>query len=136
MTKFFMIFAGIFGASALIMDAYGAHGLDLSQLDEDTANYLTALFDTSVRYQLWHALLLGVIALISMHSRSALISMSGVLCILGILLFCGTFYVRVLLPTSNVGLAPVGGGALILSWLCLAFSPLSIKSTKDADVAV
>lgn len=135
MTKFFMICAGIFGASALVMDAYGAHGLDLSQLDDDTATYLTSLYDTSVRYQLWHALLLGIIGVVSWHSKSALITVSGLLCVTGIVLFCGTFYVRVLLPTSTVGLAPIGAAALILSWIVLGLSPLTSRCVSKTSAS-
>lgn len=135
MTKLFIACAGIFGASGLIMDAYGAHGLDLSQLDEDTANYLTTLFDTSVRYQLLHAILLGLIGLAANQFKSKLVSISGVLCIVGIVLFCGTFYIRVLLPTSTIGLGPVGAGCLILSWVCLGLSVLRPSRVEDAGVS-
>lgn len=116
--------AGLNGAVAVSMGAYGAHGFD------DAPEYLARSFNTGVQYHMWHALALIGVAWISDRAgeNSLLAKLSGITFMAGIILFCGTLYVFGLsgdLPMR--GLAPVGGVSLILAWALLALAALRAR---------
>ncbi len=116
------LIAALYGALGVILGAFGAHGLK-GRLTPDQL----VSFETGVRYQLMHALLLLIIAWWMRHAPSAWLAWSAVLVATGILLFSGSIY---LLATRELtGLAwvrvfgpvtPLGGLFLISGWLLLA----------------
>ena len=100
--------AGLNGLVALVMGAIGAHGVqDL---------YLSMLVERASLYQLLHAVLLFVLA--DKSGRAACVSRCALQ--LGIVLFCGSLYLKALLGTPTI-LAPAGGLSLMLGWLAVAF---------------
>ena len=106
--------------SALIgvgMGAFGAHGLKAILSPE-----MLAVYQTGVTYQMWHALGLVNIALISQQvPESKLLSWAGWLMFIGILLFSGSLYLLVLLDLKWLGMiTPLGGVSFIMAWLLIA----------------
>ncbi|REG96473.1 DUF423 domain-containing protein [Flavobacterium aquicola] len=113
--------AAIFGMIAIILGAFGAHGLK---------NVLTAgqlsTFETGVRYQMYHALFLlfiGTTSLINQKLKKTILNLT----IIGVLFFSGSIY---LLATNSLTpidfkaigfITPIGGVFLISAWFVLLF---------------
>jgi uncharacterized membrane protein YgdD (TMEM256/DUF423 family) len=107
--------AGIAGFIAAAMGAFGAHARD--RLPPD----LIGMFETAVRYQMYHALALFAAAWGWTRWRHRAIGAGGVLFLVGIVFFCGSIYLRVFAGVEwATALAPVGGMSLLTGWLCLA----------------
>ena len=106
--------------SALIgvgMGAFGAHGLKATLSPE-----LLSVYQTGVSYQMWHALGLICIALMSQQvSESRLLNWAGYLMFAGILMFSGSLYLLALLNLKWLGMiTPLGGVSFIMAWAFLA----------------
>ena len=102
----------IVGGLAVLIGAFGAHGLDLPDGPRST-------FETASRYHLIHAVALGVIA--ALGSRGP--SWFGWSMIAGIVLFSGSLYWLALGGPRWLGpVTPVGGVLLVVAWSSLAFA--------------
>jgi|TARA_Y100000294_G_scaffold173215_1_gene189012 uncharacterized membrane protein YgdD (TMEM256/DUF423 family) len=117
-TKFFLTAAGVFGASGVLLGAFGAHALrDL--LDEGGGG----TWETAVIYQLVHAVALTGVGLWSGMKPSKIIQIAGVCLIGGVLLFSGSLYVLVLHGPSWLGpVTPLGGVLLTAAWICIGLA--------------
>lgn len=119
MDKKILSAAGFFGTTAIIFGAFGAHFLKQHLSTEHLAS-----FETAVRYQMYHALLLlflGVQNYLSPQNKKTI----ALLTIIGVMLFSGSIY---LLSTSEITkinfksigfVTPIGGTLLIAAWLFL-----------------
>jgi len=106
--------AAFFGASAVILGAFGAHGL-ASQVEPDRL----ASWQTAVQYHLLHSVALLALALAfgrgNLRVRWAAWSFS-----IGIALFSGSIYALVLTDFRWLGpITPIGGLLLIVGWVAL-----------------
>jgi uncharacterized membrane protein YgdD (TMEM256/DUF423 family) len=105
--------AAFFGASAVILGAFGAHGLAKVL----SANGTLAIWQTASQYHLLHS-----VALLILATQSPRFSRSGILFCAGIIIFSGSLYT---LAVSNLKLlgaiTPIGGVCLIIGWILLAF---------------
>lgn len=117
-----LLLATLYGFSGVILGAFGAHGLK-GKLAPD----LLVSFETGVRYQLIHAVLLLVIALWARTVPSALLSWSASLVAAGVVLFSGSIYLLATRDLTGFAWAralgpvtPLGGLLLISGWLVLA----------------
>ena len=119
MNKKILITAAILGAIAVVLGAFGAHGLK-EQLAADSLES----YKTGVHYQMMHALFLGFLSTTNLISIKAK-KIVWLLVIFGVLLFSGSIF---LLSTkavhgidfSGIGfVTPIGGLLLILSWFLL-----------------
>jgi uncharacterized membrane protein YgdD (TMEM256/DUF423 family) len=118
----FLFLSAILGFLAVAAGAFGAHGLE-GRLDAKDL----AIFETAVRYQMFHALaLLGVAILGRIQGEpSAVLSASGWLFFAGVLVFSGSLYLLVLTGPRWLGaITPIGGVALLAGWVCLAVAAL------------
>jgi uncharacterized membrane protein YgdD (TMEM256/DUF423 family) len=112
--KFSAIFC-LFGATAILLGAFGAHGLKNLVTPERFA-----IFETGVRYQMFQSLF-GLF--ISLHyqaspTSTALIKTALLLSIAGMLIFSGSLYLLVIFDKSSLGaITPIGGILLVFSWL-------------------
>lgn len=102
--------------------AFAAHGLG-AILD----NYRLALFETAARYQMYHALALLIVGLLSAMpqiSRHKLKLAAGAF-ILGIILFSGSLYLLALSGLSWLGaVTPLGGILFLGGWLAMLLAAL------------
>lgn len=107
--------AAIFGALAVGIGAFGAHGL--KAILEETGRIET--FETAVKYHFYHSLglfLTGILALVKPDWKG--FSFAAISMILGILIFSGSLYVLSLTGITWLGaITPLGGVAFILGWL-------------------
>jgi uncharacterized membrane protein YgdD (TMEM256/DUF423 family) len=101
--------------------AFGAHLLR-PRLSPDGL----AIFETAVRYQMYHALALLAVALaVGRLGDAPLLMLAGWLFVVGMILFSGSLYVLALSGVKGFGaVAPVGGLALLLGWGALVMMGL------------
>ncbi len=128
MNKKILITASILGVLAVILGAFAAHGLE----NKVSAEAIET-FQTGVRYQMYHALLLLFVA----HSSYLNVSVKRrilYLVIIGVLLFSGSIYglsTNTLTSfdfTSIAFITPIGGLLLILSWIVMLIGFIKIKA--------
>ena len=101
---------------AVALGAFGAHGLK-TRVTPD----LLAIFETGVRYHMYHALALLAVAWLGARGPGRWVTASGWLFLAGIVLFPGSLYMMTLTGARWLGaITPVGGTCFILGWLALA----------------
>jgi uncharacterized membrane protein YgdD (TMEM256/DUF423 family) len=118
--QLFLICASLFGAFAIGAGAFGAH-LMKGKFSSD----ILETFEIAVRYQVYHAIVLLILAgLLAIVSSTALHA-AGLFLIAGTILFSGSLYILVLSGVKAWGaVTPVGGMLLILGWLSILFSAI------------
>jgi uncharacterized membrane protein YgdD (TMEM256/DUF423 family) len=116
--------AAAFGAAAVAIGAFGAHGLKPLLSD-----YQILIFEKGVQYQFYHALaLLAVGILQQKNAAQPWLARAGWLFVAGILGFSGSLYLlacRDLLPFGVAWagpLTPLGGLCFLGGWGALIFS--------------
>ena len=126
MIKTFLVIAALAGFSAVALGAFGAHGLK-GRLSPE----MMAVFQTAVQYHFYHALaLLGVAILMAQQPALPGLATSGVLFLIGLILFSGSLYLLALTGVRWLGaITPIGGVALLIGWLSLGWAGLSLSST-------
>lgn len=112
--------AGVFGALGVAAGAFGAHGLQrLVPLQAMT------IFETGVRYHLFHALaLLGCGVLLELHpERARWLRPAAWGFAAGIVLFPGSLYLLALVGWRWLWpVTPLGGLAWVAAWAALALA--------------
>lgn len=108
--------AAVFGLTAIILGAFGAHALKKALTVEELIT-----FETGVRYQVYHALFLlfvGTTALVTDKAKKTMFWLTTA----GVILFSGSIY---LLATDRLmgielkvlgPITPIGGFLLIMAW--------------------
>lgn len=116
MTNSFALISGsLFLAIGIGAGAFGAHALENTLTPERLDTWKTA-----VDYQMWNALGLLLISLISQNFGIEL-NWSKWLIFSGILIFSGSLYILCLTGISWLGaITPIGGVCLILGWVLIA----------------
>jgi len=106
-------------AIAVMLGAFGAHGLK----NKVTAEQL-AWWHTGVDYHIYHALALVIIGvLMAAQPQLAIPKGSAWALQVGIIIFSGSLYAMTLgAPRWFGAITPIGGTALIVGWLWLAYS--------------
>nr|WP_150960381.1 DUF423 domain-containing protein [Aneurinibacillus sp. XH2] len=124
MQKLFTILGSINALLAVALGAFGAHGL-ASVLDERLLN----VFETGVRYHMYHALgLLAIAALSAKMPNSRSLLWAGRLLFVGIIFFSGSLYVLALSGINKLGMiTPFGGVMFIVGWALVAVSAVKWK---------
>lgn len=113
--KNWIILGAALAALAVILGAFGAHGLKTKV----TPEYL-AIFETGVRYHMYHALGLILIGILGFHFGEELIHLPALFISLGILIFSGSLYILVFTGVGWLGaVTPLGGLAFIAGWVLL-----------------
>jgi len=116
--KNFLLIGSVAAFLAVAIGAFGAHGLR-SRLSPD----MLAVFETGVRYHMYHALALLVTALVMGRMGGALVVCAGWSFTVGIVLFSGSLYLLALTGVTILGaITPIGGLAFLAGWACLAIA--------------
>jgi uncharacterized membrane protein YgdD (TMEM256/DUF423 family) len=114
----FLLVGALAGFIAVALGAFGAHGLRGRLTPE-----MLAVFETGVRYQMYHALAIIATALVMVRGSGRLAAAAGWLFTAGIVLFSGSLYALALSGMTLLGaITPIGGVAFLLGWACLAFA--------------
>jgi len=118
--------AGISGAMAVIIGAFGAHGLT-PHLTDNQIN----TFEIASKYHFYHTLAILVIALFYPHANDKRrINRTAYAFVIGIILFSGSLYLLACKDILQLGsftkiigpITPIGGLAFILGWIMLILS--------------
>lgn len=119
------------GFLAVLLGAFGAHGLKTQLAQASDATIRLQWWETASSYHLMHALALGVVAAASHINPRRGYAVSGICLQLGILLFCGSLYTMTLTGSRSLGMVtPVGGLLFLVGWLALGLATRTIPSAK------
>jgi len=116
MDRLFVTLGALLAGLGVAAGAFGAHGLRQRLSPE-----LLAVFETGVRYQVYHALaLLAVGAVVGRWPGAAT---AGWLFVAGIAIFSGSLFVLALSGVRWLGaITPLGGLCFLLGWGVLAWT--------------
>jgi uncharacterized membrane protein YgdD (TMEM256/DUF423 family) len=118
MERTFALIGSLMALLAVVFGAFGAHALRARLSPEDLT-----IFETGVRYQMYHALALFAVAWAVSRWPSGVTTAAGWLFVLGVLVFSGSLYVLVLSGQRWLGaVTPLGGLAMVCGWGCLAWA--------------
>jgi uncharacterized membrane protein YgdD (TMEM256/DUF423 family) len=128
MNKTILITASVLGLVSIILGAFGAHGLKelISTESQQT-------FETGIRYQMYHAILLlfiGGSSLVPEKTKRIIYYLT----VIGLLFFSGSIYGLATNSLSSfdfkiIGfITPIGGLLLILAWGFLFMNFLKMKA--------
>jgi uncharacterized membrane protein YgdD (TMEM256/DUF423 family) len=118
--RLFLLAGAISGFLGVGAGAFGAHGLRARLTPE-----LLSVFETAVRYQMYHALALIAAGWVASRWPGALAGASGWLFVVGTVVFSGSLYALALTGTRWLGaVTPLGGLCFLAGWLCLAAAAL------------
>jgi uncharacterized membrane protein YgdD (TMEM256/DUF423 family) len=122
MAKTYLLIAALNGFIAVALGAFGAHGLK-QRLSAD----MLAVYQTGVQYHFYHTFALFAVALLMLQmpllniSLSTALRWSGILFVVGIVIFSGSLYVLSITGIRWLGaITPLGGVAFLAGWLWLA----------------
>lgn len=119
MNRKIILIATVLGAIAIVLGAFGAHGLK-SLISPESIT----VFETGVKYQMYHALFLLFLGTTSMVSDKAK-NIILLLVISGVVFFSGSIYflacnVLFSFDFKKIGfITPIGGLLLIGAWVTL-----------------
>jgi len=121
-----LVIGGIYGSLAVIFGAFGAHGLKKFLEPEQLKS-----FETGVKYQMYHALLLiltGIIFPFAGFSQNLM----GWFLIVGVFFFSFSIYGLVLSSVKGRKMAflgpvtPLGGLLLVMGWILFTVNVVAV----------
>lgn len=114
--KLFLILGAANAAVAVMLGAFGAHGLE-GKLSER----MLEVYKTGVQYHMYHAIGLLAVGLVAGKiTGSGQLHWAGWLMFIGIILFSGSLYALSTTGISKLGIiTPFGGVAFIAGWVLL-----------------
>lgn len=127
MQRNLLILGCVLGMLAVILGAFGAHGLKEVLSEESLTSY-----ETGVRYQFYHAFLALIVANSSFFTSKTK-NIVFYMILVGVVLFSGSIYLLSTYALTGVSfrsiafLTPVGGLLLILAWLLLFVNLLKMN---------
>jgi uncharacterized membrane protein YgdD (TMEM256/DUF423 family) len=117
MDRLFFTIGSLSGLIGVALGAFAAHALK-GRLDAG----LLVTFEVGVRYQMYHALALLAVGWAITRWPGTILTTSGWLFVAGTVLFSGSLYALSLTGARWLGaITPIGGFALLVGWICLAW---------------
>ncbi|HEY5915316.1 MAG TPA: DUF423 domain-containing protein [Verrucomicrobiae bacterium] len=114
--------AAVLGALAVILGAFGAHGLK----DLLTQNNTATIWEKAVFYHFIHAVMLFILA-----GRTPFRAGPWLSFLVGILMFSGSLYLMAVTNVRWLGaITPIGGTSLIVGWVWLVIAPVAKAASK------
>lgn len=127
--KSMLLVAALSMLLAIILGAFGAHGLEGKISAEQIESY-----KTGVLYHLVHSLAILILGLLGLVLKGFPVQWTFRLMLIGLLLFSGSIYLLTTsdltgLPVSFLGpVTPIGGTMLIVAWGLLAWNLFNYRS--------
>jgi uncharacterized membrane protein YgdD (TMEM256/DUF423 family) len=116
----FLLLGAVASFLGVTLGAFGAHGLRGRLTPE-----MVAVFETAVRYHIYHSLALLLVSVVMGRMSGWLIQTAGWCFVAGIVLFSGSLYALALSGATILGaITPIGGLAFLAGWACLAFAAI------------
>lgn len=129
MNKPILLKGAILGAIAVVLGALGAHALKNILTLEQLSS-----FETGVKYQMYHAILLVILSLMVKSTSSKYLLTAVNLIFLGVILFSGSIYLLTLKNILGIEflkfagpITPIGGILLVIGWFLLILEGLKKK---------
>lgn len=117
-----LLVAAVNGLLAVAAGAFAAHALQ-DRLDARALQ----VFETGARYQMYHALAIGLAAFAMPDAAARPAQIAAALFLAGIVLFSGSLYLLALTGVRWLGaVTPFGGAAFLLGWMALAWAALRL----------
>lgn len=117
--KLWIIISAVSGFTAVVIGAFGAHGLR-----EQLSEQMLDVYKTGVLYQLIHTILLFVLSLNSLIKPK----LPSIFFLIGIILFSFSLYIY---STTGIKLfamiTPFGGFCFLIGWLLIFYEALKLK---------
>lgn len=124
--KRWLVVAALLGGLAVVMGAFAAHGLR-----PVLSERMLATFETGARYQMYHALAIGLAAFAARGRAARLANIAAALFLTGVLLFSGSLYLLAFTGATSLGMiTPVGGLSFIAGWAALALAAVKLDSPE------
>ena len=121
-TNRYRLLGSLLALCAVLFGAFGAHALRETLSAHDSIQ----IWETAVRYQMWHALALIMLSMIP--GAQSIPKMTGPCFLIGSLLFSGSLYGLALDGPKWLGpVTPLGGLCLMIGWLQLVYSSYKNK---------
>lgn len=119
MEKQFILIGAVLVLAAVVLGAFGAHGLR-----EAVSAERLGWFETAANYHMIHAIGIIVCALAAtVLGPSRMFNRSCLLLLTGIIIFSGSLYIMALTDLRWLGATtPIGGIAFIAGWACFALA--------------
>jgi uncharacterized membrane protein YgdD (TMEM256/DUF423 family) len=118
MDRFFFVAGSLLAFFAVALGAFASHWLK-PRLAPD----MLAIFETGVRYHMYHALALLAVAWATSHWPESKAHVAGWAFIFGIVVFSGSLYI---LSTTGIrwlgAITPIGGVGFLIGWLLLVWA--------------
>lgn len=115
------VMIAVFGTGAVLLGAWGAHGLH-GVLDAESLG----VWHTAVRFQFWHVLALVAATLVPGRGRARYVALWAFA--VGIVLFCGSLYALALgAPAATGFVTPFGGLAFVAGWIALGVAAFEFR---------
>jgi len=113
----FLVIGSVLGFLGVALGAFAAHGLR-GRLSVE----MLTVFETGVRYHMYHALAVLIVAAVIGHAGSArLLEIAGWLFVGGVVLFSGSLYAMAITGVTTLGaVTPIGGLLFLAGWASLA----------------
>lgn len=125
MKKHFLLHGAMFMALGVALGAMGSHAL---RLPAD----MQRLFELGVQYQIYHALGLLAVGLVSGYLANRRGELAGWLMFAGIIGFSGGLYFYALTGSELIRkVIPLGGSLLIISWLVFFWAVFASKAENN-----
>lgn len=127
MNRTILITAAIFGIVAIALGAFAAHGLK-----EVLSTEALQTFETGVRYQMYHAIMLlfvGGTSFLNAKSKNIIFY----LVLIGVVFFSGSIYGLSTMDVTGINfksvgfITPIGGLLLISAWVLMLLNFLKLK---------
>lgn len=116
MNKRALLIGTIFGLLSVLIGAFGAHGLKEVLLANDKLD----VFETAVKYQIYHAFALLFVGLLADRIKGEWVNKVVFFFTSGVIVFSGSLYV---LSLTNIGIfgaiTPIGGLMFVAGWIQL-----------------
>jgi len=113
--KKILTIAAVSGMTAVMLGAFGAHGLKKVISPE-----MLEVYKTGVQYQFYHTFALLAVGILMHLSPSKALKWSANLFVIGILLFSGSLYALAVTDIKILGaITPFGGVTFIAGWVLL-----------------
>ncbi len=134
MNKKLLSVGAIMGMLAVIIGAFGAHGLE-GKIKPERIGF----FETGVAYQFYHTFAIFIAVFLGAHFKNKIFDRAGWFFFVGILLFSGSLYLlatRVLLGIESLSgilgpMTPIGGLFFIIGWGTILYGILKKGKRED-----
>jgi uncharacterized membrane protein YgdD (TMEM256/DUF423 family) len=127
MERMFLAASGISGFLAVLLGAFGAHGLKrfLETIPDGAKRH--EWWQTAAHYHLVHAVAIGFVAYLAGRTRGSSAMVAGIAFVIGTVLFSGSLYAMTLTGLRGLGaITPIGGLAFLVGWAAVVVAALNL----------